>query len=169
MSCPVVDMDRPGSMGKAFTTTLDRFGHNQSGGEQLMHAMHTSGHAVRQFYGEGQVGWAAPSARVCPDGEAFLRLLPRVGGEWQYARVVFGDDGERAGTGSRCVVRARRARSVPRRRPLRRPTPRVSPRPGGRLRRRTRWACWSQTAAVCAPALTRWRRVLRDPAGRRYG
>jgi hypothetical protein len=56
MSCPVVDMARPGWMGKAFTATLDRFGHTQSGGGQLMHAMHTSGHTVSSSTFKRQLG-----------------------------------------------------------------------------------------------------------------
>jgi hypothetical protein len=55
MSCPVVDM-APASMGKAFTATLDRFGHTQSGGGQLMHAMHTSGHTVSSSTLKRQLG-----------------------------------------------------------------------------------------------------------------
>ena len=62
MSCPVVDM-APASMdGKAFTATLDRFGHNRSGGGQLMHAVHTSGHTVSSFSLKRQLGYAALSA-----------------------------------------------------------------------------------------------------------
>jgi hypothetical protein len=64
-------------MGEANTTTLDRFGHNQSGGEQLVHTMHTSRHAVRQVYGEGQLGWAGSQRTGLPRRAAFLRLRPR--------------------------------------------------------------------------------------------
>jgi hypothetical protein len=47
----------PTSMdGKAFTATLDRFGHTQSGGGQLMHATHTSGHTLSSFSLKRQLG-----------------------------------------------------------------------------------------------------------------
>ncbi|MEY2457766.1 MAG: hypothetical protein QOK06_2903 [Acidimicrobiaceae bacterium] len=56
MSCPVVDMAPAWMDGKAFTATLDRFGHPQSGGGQLMHAMHTSGHTLSSSTLKRQLG-----------------------------------------------------------------------------------------------------------------
>jgi hypothetical protein len=68
MSCPVVDM-APASMdGKAFTATLDRFGHTQSGGGQLMHAMHTSGHTVSSSTLKRPARLGGAQRTVCPVG-----------------------------------------------------------------------------------------------------
>src|SRR5277367_1639617 len=70
--------------GKAFTGTLDRFGHSASGGGRLLHTVHISGHAVRRSTLKRQLGWAALSARVLRGGGSASASLFRtvvVGGD----------------------------------------------------------------------------------------
>src|ERR1700720_2191735 len=80
--------------GKAFTGTLDRFGHSASGGGRLLRTVHISGHAVRRSTLKRQFGWAALSARVLRGGGSASASL--------FRTVVVGGDvcAPRAGDGS---------------------------------------------------------------------